>query len=70
MIMLIGINFQVISITKNNNNLLDCHQIIHPAQKHELKSLKCTQKQEDSKWINTDRCYKPMTVRVEQLGHT
>ena len=50
---------------KNNNNLLDCHQIIHPAQKHELKSLKCTQKQEDSKWTNTDHCYKPMTVRVD-----
>ena len=50
---------------KNNNNLLDCHQIIHPAQKHELKSLKCTQKQEDSKWTNTDHCYKPVTVRVD-----
>lgn len=41
-------------------SLLDFHQTRHPVQMHELESLKCIQKQEGSKLINSDHYHKPI----------
>jgi hypothetical protein len=50
---------------RKRKNSLDYHQIIHPAWKYGLISLKHTQKREGSKWINFDHCHKPMKIKAD-----